>query len=84
MRIERIKIDAFGLFSRGVTVEFGDAPIAVVLGDNESGKTTMMEAMVATIFGFLNPKNEESRRPWQEHESYSCSVTLRLNDSSLI
>jgi DNA repair exonuclease SbcCD ATPase subunit len=84
MRIERIKIDAFGLFSRGVTVEFGDAPIAVVLGDNESGKTTMMEAIVATIFGFSNPQNEESRRPWREHESYSCTVTLRLNNSSLI
>ena len=84
MRIERIRIDAFGLFSRGVTAEFGKAPIAVVLGDNESGKTTMMEAIVATIFGFLNPQNEEARRPWQEHERYSCSITLRLNDSSLI
>ncbi len=84
MRIERIKINGFGLFSRGITVEFGDAPIAVVVGDNESGKTTMMEAIVATIFGFTKQKNEEARRPWQEHESYSCSVTLRLSNSSLI
>jgi uncharacterized protein YhaN len=84
MRIERVKIDGFGLFNRGVAVDFGDAPIAVVVGDNESGKTTMMEAIVATIFGFTKQDNEEARRPWQQHESYSCSVTLRLNDFSLV
>ena len=84
MRIERIVLGGFGLFNRGITVDFSDAPFAVVLGDNESGKSTIMEAIVATVFGFSNPKDEESRRPWAEHELYSCAVALRMDDSSLL
>jgi len=84
MRIELIEVGGFGLFNRGIKVEFGDAPIAIVLGDNESGKSTMMEAIVATIFGFADGEREQARRPWDEHESYSCSVTFRLSDSSLL
>jgi len=84
MRIERIVLGGFGLFNRGITVEFGDAPFAVVLGDNESGKSTIMEAIVATVFGFSNPKDEDARRPWAEHELYSCAVALRMDDSSML
>lgn len=84
MRIERIVVGAFGLFNRGVTVDLGDAPFVVVLGDNESGKSTIMEAIVATIFGFSNPKDEDARRPWAEHDLYSCAVALRMDDSSVL
>jgi DNA repair exonuclease SbcCD ATPase subunit len=84
MRIERIVLGGFGLFNGGIAVEFGDAPFAVILGDNESGKSTIMEAIVATVFGFSNPKDEEARRPWAEHELYSCAVALRMDDSSLL
>jgi len=84
MRIERIVIGAFGLFNRGITLDLGDAPFVVLLGDNESGKSTIMEAIVATIFGFSNPKDEDSRRPWAEHDLYSCAVALRMDDSSVL
>ena len=84
MRIERLVIGAFGLFNRGITLDFGSAPFIVVLGDNESGKSTIMEAIVATLFGFSNPKDEDARRPWAEHDSYSCAVALRMDDSSVL
>jgi len=84
MRIERLVIGGFGLFNRGITLDYGDAPFVVVLGDNESGKTTIMQAIVTTIFGFSNPKDEEARRPWAEHDLYSCAVALRMDDASLL
>ncbi len=84
MRIERIVIGAFGLFNRGITLDLGDTPFVVLLGDNESGKSTIMEAIVATVFGFSNPKDEDARRPWAEHDLYSCAVALRMDDSSLL
>jgi DNA repair exonuclease SbcCD ATPase subunit len=84
MRIERIVIGAFGLFNRGVTLDLGDTPFVVLLGDNESGKSTIMDAILATIFGFSNPKDEDARRPWAEHDLYSCAVALRMDDSSVL
>jgi DNA repair exonuclease SbcCD ATPase subunit len=84
MRIERLVVGAFGLFNRGITLDFRNAPFIVVHGDNESGKSTIMEAIVATIFGFANARDEEARRPWAEHDLYSCAVALRMDDSSLL
>jgi len=84
MRIERLVVGAFGLFNRGISLDFGSAPFIVVRGDNESGKSTLMEAIVATIFGFANARDEDARRPWAEHDLYSCAVALRMDDSSLL
>ncbi len=84
MRIERLVVGAFGLFNCGITLDFGSAPFIVVRGDNESGKSTLMEAIVATIFGFSNARDEEARRPWAEHDLYSCAIALRMDDSSLL
>jgi len=84
MRIERLVVGAFGLFNRGITLDFGSAPFIVVRGDNESGKSTLMEAIVATIFGFSDARHEDARRPWGEHDLYSCAVALRMDDSSLL
>jgi len=84
MRIERLTVRGFGLFNRGITVDFGTTPVAVIVGDNETGKSTMMEAIVATMFGFGDAKDEKARRPWGAHDSYSCAITLRTKDQALI
>ena len=65
MRFDRISIDGFGRLE-GVTLEdLGAAPIVVVLGDNEAGKSTLFEALVTLLYGF-DPASPERHpaRPW--------------------
>ena len=50
MRIERIELDGFGRFAGA----FWDLPagLTVVVGANEAGKTTLLNAVRALLFGF--------------------------------
>src|SRR5699024_4092532 len=50
MRIERLEIDGFGRF-HDATWEFGEG-LTVLLGANEAGKTTLLNALRALLFGF--------------------------------
>jgi len=59
------------------------API-VVAGPNGSGKTTMIEALVRTLYGFNRHRGEEralhdARRPWQA-AGYRAKLTLRIGE----
>ena len=50
MRIERLEIDGFGRF-HDATWQLGDG-LTVLLGANEAGKTTLLNALRALLFGF--------------------------------
>ena len=51
MKIERIELDGFGHFSDYALGPF-DAPLTVLLGPNEAGKSTLLAAIRAILFGF--------------------------------
>ncbi|RJP22475.1 MAG: hypothetical protein C4520_08210 [Candidatus Abyssobacteria bacterium SURF_5] len=51
MRISALSIDGFGLFGGRFECDFPDG-IALVVGDNESGKSTIVSAIGAILFGF--------------------------------
>jgi len=55
MRIERLSLDFFGLFT-GKVLDFGKAEQAsdfhLIYGSNEAGKTTMMEGYLRLLYGF--------------------------------
>ena len=51
MKIERIELDGFGLFA-GYSLGPFDAPLTVLHGPNEAGKSTLLAAIRAILFGF--------------------------------
>lgn len=51
MRIERIQLENFGLYAHRV-FEFQAAPLVLVYGANESGKTTALNGIRQAVFGF--------------------------------
>ncbi|HEX7878790.1 MAG TPA: AAA family ATPase [Candidatus Eisenbacteria bacterium] len=62
MRIDRLKLDGFGRFDRTIAHDFGPG-LNVVLGPNESGKSTLREAIMAILLGFEDKAAEERHRP---------------------
>lgn len=51
MRINSVEIDGFGRFDDKPVGPF-DSPITIMLGPNESGKTTLLEFIRTILFGF--------------------------------
>lgn len=80
MRIERIRIDAFGgldNFDTG-TEKLGD--LVVVLGPNEAGKSTLFSFLTTALYGFHPASRERNPHvPWGAEEA-SGGIRLALGD----
>jgi len=63
MRLERVNIAGFGPLSRFELV-FEPKRLNLLIGPNESGKSSFASAVVATLFGFASPQGETLARPW--------------------
>ena len=63
MRLERVNIAGFGPLSR-FELTFEPKRLNLLIGPNESGKSTFASAVVATLFGFTSPQSEALSRPW--------------------
>jgi DNA repair exonuclease SbcCD ATPase subunit len=62
MTIKRLRIQGFGRFREPLDVNFGGG-LEVALGPNESGKSTLLEAIVGTLFGLEDRAAEERYAP---------------------
>ena len=62
MKIERIELDGFGHFADYALGPF-DAPVTVLLGPNEAGKSTLLAAIRAILFGFPQRGGREHYPP---------------------
>ena len=62
MKIERIELDGFGRFADYPLGPF-DAPVTVLLGPNEAGKSTLLAAIRAILFGFPQRRGREHYPP---------------------
>ncbi len=64
MRIVGLRIEAFGALKAWAAEDLG-APVVVVRGDNESGKTSLFRFLSALLYGF-HPANQEDYPyvPW--------------------
>jgi uncharacterized protein YhaN len=60
MRIERIHVDGYGVFS-GFSLDELSPKATVVAGPNESGKTTLLSFIRSILFGFLGRSYEPLR-----------------------
>jgi hypothetical protein len=64
MRFERVLIEGFGPVT-GFEVVFEPQRLNLVIGPNESGKSSFSAAMVATLFGFSSHEEEQRAKPWE-------------------
>jgi uncharacterized protein YhaN len=62
MRVERIYIDGYGIF-RDFTLDKLSPRTTVVVGPNESGKTTLLAFIRTILFGFLGKRSENPYEP---------------------
>ncbi|MCH7619656.1 MAG: AAA family ATPase, partial [Candidatus Marinimicrobia bacterium] len=63
MRLKRLLLSRYGLFDGEVEIEFSGSGIDLIIGDNESGKSTIMDGILSVLFG---TKREErgDLTPW--------------------
>ena len=64
MRLKRLLLERYGLFSGKVEFKFSDSGIDVIVGDNESGKSTLMDGILSTLFGESKNVRKEELIPW--------------------
>ncbi|QPJ65121.1 MAG: AAA family ATPase [Candidatus Nitrohelix vancouverensis] len=84
MQIREIKIDGFGIFNDKRLVDFRPG-INVVYGPNEIGKTSLLEFIRRTLFGFPK-RNEKKINFYQPRNGGLCggSLSCQLKDGSSI
>ncbi len=75
MKLDRIILENFGVYSRR-TFQFDAAPLVLVYGPNESGKTTALNGLRAAMFGF------PIRTPYLTGKSMAAEVHGSLADGS--
>lgn len=75
MKFQRISIENFGSFPRR-DLDFSGAPLAVIYGPNEAGKTTALNAIRQAVFGF------RSRTPYLTGRTITASVAATMTDGS--
>ncbi len=63
MRFERIWIEGFGPISE-YEAALEPRRLNLIIGPNESGKSSLASAIVATLFGFSSHEEEARSRPW--------------------
>ena len=80
MRLHCLHIDGFGRFGTPSDFEFDHEGLTVVYGDNERGKTTIKDAICATIFGFQTTDEKNKYRPWNA-TSYAAQITFSAHNN---
>jgi uncharacterized protein YhaN len=70
-----LSLDGFGRFAAPTKIAFDVEGLTVVYGDNERGKTTIKDAVCATIFGFSTIDEKNKYRPW-DSSTYTAAVTF--------
>jgi DNA repair exonuclease SbcCD ATPase subunit len=76
MKILKVEIQGFGTFSAPRSFSFRAGDLNVVYGGNESGKSTLMEAIYATLFGFEKKDVQEDFESWIPSGRFTGVVEL--------
>jgi uncharacterized protein YhaN len=76
MKLDRIILENFGVYARQ-KFQFDGAPLVLVYGPNESGKTTALNGLRHAMFGF------PSRTPYLTGKTMSAEVFGKLADGSV-
>lgn len=85
MKIKKLKINSFGKLEN-TEIEFSDN-INIILGKNESGKSTLLKFIISMFYGISKNKNGKTipdfdkYKPW-EKEEYSGKLNYILDDGN--
>jgi energy-coupling factor transporter ATP-binding protein EcfA2 len=79
MRLERVHIEGFGPLS-GFDAALEPKRLNLLLGPNESGKSSFAAAVTATLFGHSSPQAEARAKPWSGGR-YAATVTFSSGGS---
>ncbi|MDD5066383.1 MAG: AAA family ATPase [bacterium] len=85
MKITHLKLEGFGLFNEPVDIELSGEKINVIIGNNETGKTTLMRGLIATLFG-LDKARWNTYKSVKPSEKYSGELefTRKNTDYTII
>jgi uncharacterized protein YhaN len=75
MRLDRIHLENFGIYTRQ-KFQFDSAPLILIYGPNESGKTTALNGLRSAMFGF------PSRSAYLTGKPMAAEVAGRLADGT--
>jgi uncharacterized protein YhaN len=84
MKLLQIKLDGFGQFNHGLSVKLEPAKLNLIVGRNEAGKSTLMNATAGILFGFRDLNVMRRYEPWGEHDSYSGELEFLADDGRRI
>ncbi|MCA9126577.1 MAG: AAA family ATPase [Planctomycetales bacterium] len=77
MKIQSITLENFGVYSRK-TFTLDSAPLVVIFGENETGKTTALNGIRQSLFGF------RLRNPYLTGRAMQARVAVRLASGQLL
>jgi DNA repair exonuclease SbcCD ATPase subunit len=69
MKIKNLSIENFGVLS-SKKIAFSEENINIILGENETGKSTLCSAILAILYGFSNKNEADMRRSWGSSSDY--------------
>jgi uncharacterized protein YhaN len=79
MKITRIDFEGFGALTNR-TIDFDTDKLNLVVEANEFGKSTMVEATWAILYGL---PEKDTYKPWKEGATYSASMDLEIGEKKL-
>lgn len=80
MRIDGWNVEAFGTLKGFAVDDLADAPVVVVLGDNESGKSTLAAFLETMLYGFRPASRDKHPYVREDVHRAAGSVRLELSD----
>jgi uncharacterized protein YhaN len=82
MKIKAISVEGFGVLS-DKKATFSEKKINIILGDNETGKSTLCAAIAAILYGFAN-KEADRRRSWGASGDYKGLLQVGIQNKDYI
>ncbi|MGE5599436.1 MAG: ATP-binding protein [Bacteroidota bacterium] len=81
MRIQEVRLGGFGRFT-DLNLSF-PSPLQLIVGPNEAGKSTVVDAIAGVLFGFRRSQRHlrDRYQPWRGG-SYAASVVLLADDGT--
>ncbi len=81
MKIKEITLEGFGVFTKRFRAKFEEDKLNVILGPNESGKSTLLRGITAILFGL---KKDEWKRykSWGKAKNYIGEIKFVVDENN--
>jgi uncharacterized protein YhaN len=81
MHIKSVSLKGFGILKH-YTLEFSREKLNIIVGNNETGKSTLCNAIVAIIYGLSGRGDSENRRAWDYSGEFRGAIEIDYGDAS--